>query len=1063
MITKKDFDVFIAYHGTEDVGGSMNKAREIYEILTERGLNCFFNPVSNPDGAFVNTPIIARHCKLFLLVANPTIPVDQWGEITEDTPGLYNEVMGFYNLFFEKRGIRAGSARVYAYGGLSASQANNLHIVFNGTAHFEEKSGGMKRLLDWISASLSMSIGTSKPTSEKPVIKPMIELKCPNCGAKLERKSDKLVCYACDSEFSIEEDMTTSRPKASVGEKPDIARLTDVSPVKPATPVTLEEPKAEEKPVVRGEAKIDGGVYKSYIGNEPSVTIPEGVTYIEDYAFIGNTDLKELTLPKSLKRIGVHAFSVCKNLCVINGGENLEHVMKSAFNECESLEDATFFSSLKEIGAQAFYGCKKLSRIVLPRALLKIGSSAFEGCERLSLYCEHGSKPIEYEENWNGARPVMWLGVKEEVKPVVKPVAKPTTATKPASTTTTATATTTTASTSLTKNFEIDGVKYVVKNGVLTDAIGLSLAKRIVLPEGIEKIKSDLFFTAVSLERITLPSTLKIIESGAFSVCERLERIEIPAQVKKIGERAFHDCNALREVILNYGLEEIGESAFSYCDKLAKIGIPGSVKIIANRAFFNCASLQEVILNDGIKELGEGVFANCNKLERLYIPATITKIGPAQFLNCIDTTIYCEASSKPIGWDANWNKYNHPVTWGTDRLSFSSITAGEVGYAPLDRVVEKDGVQYNVKNGVLIACKGLESKTELIVPEGIEKINARIFSRVAVNLKKLILPRSLKVVESDAFTYCEKLERVEFLGCEKIGARVFLSCVALKEVIFNDGLLEIGESVFTYCDKIQKLFIPASVKKVDKTPFLMCKLTVYCEVPSMPRGWSSEWNKYSRPVVWGAKREDAEGVATITTTKATKPEPRATVFTTSSRAVTPKTGVIEHMGAKFTVQNGVLTKIEWMGAKLRELHFPEGITEMKYCMLLKDPQLKRVVLPEGLKEIKNDTFGFACSIEEIVLPNSLETVGDRAFLRCENVKEFIFGDNITTLGSSVFTSCKNLEKVFLPKSLVNAGSNLFLTCPKLHVYCERTSQPTSWNVEWNKYKKPVTWGAKRPV
>lgn len=838
MITKKDFDVFIAYHGTEDVGGSMNKAREIYEILTERGLNCFFNPVSNPDGAFVNTPIIARHCKLFLLVANPTIPVDQWGEITEDTPGLYNEVMGFYNLFFEKRGIRAGSARVYAYGGLSASQANNLHIVFNGTAHFEEKSGGMKRLLDWISASLSMAVGSSKPVSAKPVIKSTIELKCPNCGAKLERKSGKLVCYACDSEFSIEEDITTSRPKASVGEKPDIARLTDVSPVKPVSPVAFEKPIAEEKPAVRGEAKIDGGVYKSYIGNESSVTIPEGVTYIEDYAFIGNTDLKELTLPKSLKRIGVHAFSVCKNLCVINGGENLEHVMKSAFNECESLEDATFFSSLKEIGAQAFYGCKKLSRIVLPRALLKIGSSAFEGCERLSLYCEHGSKPIEYEENWNGARPVMWLGVKEEVKPVVKPVAKPT-------------------------------------------------------------------------------ST---------------------------------------------------------------------------------------------------------------------------------------ATEKPVTETARITK---PAT--------STTTTATTVSGPLTKIFEQDGVQYNVKNGVLIACKGLESKTELIVPEGIEKINARIFSRVAVNLKKLILPRSLKVVESDAFTYCEKLERVEFLGCEKIGARVFLSCVALKEVIFNDGLLEIGESVFTYCDKIQRLFIPASVKKVDKTPFLMCKLTVYCEAPSMPRGWSSEWNKYDRPVVWGAKREDAEGVATITTTKATKPEPRATVFTTSSRAVTPKTGVIEHMGAKFTVQNGVLTKIEWMGAKLRELHFPEGITEMKYCMLLKDPQLKRVVLPEGLKEIKNDTFGFACSIEEIVLPNSLETVGDRAFLRCENVKEFIFGDNLTTLGTSVFTSCKNLEKVFLPKSLVNAGSNLFLTCPKLHVYCERTSQPTSWNAEWNKYKKPVTWGAKRPV
>ncbi|RBI34057.1 leucine-rich repeat domain-containing protein, partial [Metamycoplasma hominis] len=58
-----------------------------------------------------------------------------------------------------------------------------------------------------------------------------------------------------------------------------------------------------------------------------------------------------------------------------------------------------------------------------------------------------------------------------------------------------------------------------------------------------------------------------------------MESITIPSSVKEIGERAFFGCQNLNEVILNEGLEKIGDYAFRYA-KILFITIPGSVKEI---------------------------------------------------------------------------------------------------------------------------------------------------------------------------------------------------------------------------------------------------------------------------------------------------------------------------------------------------------------------------------------------------------------------------------------------------------------------------------------------------
>lgn len=53
---------------------------------------------------------------------------------------------------------------------------------------------------------------------------------------------------------------------------------------------------------------IENGILKKYNGIESDIVIPDGVTEIGEAAFIEHPNLKSVTFPKSLERIGRCAF-----------------------------------------------------------------------------------------------------------------------------------------------------------------------------------------------------------------------------------------------------------------------------------------------------------------------------------------------------------------------------------------------------------------------------------------------------------------------------------------------------------------------------------------------------------------------------------------------------------------------------------------------------------------------------------------------------------------------------------------------------------------------------------
>ena len=94
-----------------------------------------------------------------------------------------------------------------------------------------------------------------------------------------------------------------------------------------------------------------------------SVTLPEKLTTIGQYAFNGCSLFKNVTIPASVTSIGTYAFAFCTSLKNFEFPKGIKTVTTSVLEGCTALEDVIIPASVTTIGQDAFYNCSKLVSI----------------------------------------------------------------------------------------------------------------------------------------------------------------------------------------------------------------------------------------------------------------------------------------------------------------------------------------------------------------------------------------------------------------------------------------------------------------------------------------------------------------------------------------------------------------------------------------------------------------------------------------------------------------------------------------------------------------------------
>ena len=134
-----------------------------------------------------------------------------------------------------------------------------------------------------------------------------------------------------------------------------------------------------------------------------SVKLPSKLKEIGLKAFKA-TNIKELVIPASVKKVEGSAFAYCPNLTKVTFAASNMELIEGCFAGCHKLQSVTFPASLtrdmtydmfrdcpmlttvtlpknlRTVPQQMFSGCKSLRKIDLPATVTKIGGHAFSGC-----------------------------------------------------------------------------------------------------------------------------------------------------------------------------------------------------------------------------------------------------------------------------------------------------------------------------------------------------------------------------------------------------------------------------------------------------------------------------------------------------------------------------------------------------------------------------------------------------------------------------------------------------------------------------------------------------------
>ncbi len=799
-----------------------------------------------------------------------------------------------------------------------------------------------------------------------------------------------------------------------------------------------------------------------------SVVIPEGVTFVESYAFFNCSNLAKVTLPTTIERIDHYAFL------------------------WSGIEEINLPEGLEFIGDSAFQGAR-FTTLHIPSTVTSIYEWSFRVCRNLTAITVAEGNPVY--------KAIDGVLMTRDNTLMLYPIAS-------------------------------DRTSYTVPEGIVEigafafEEVALT---SIELPESLERIKANAFFESHSLTGLHIPANVSYIEEGFFSYCSALSSITVsedngtykaednvlltrdgrtlllylssaaeytvPDSVTAIAREAFGQRHNLTRVTLPDGLTSIGDYAFNGCSSLEIINIPSSCTYVGMGAFGGCDSLKEIVIPEGVTMLDYGVFFGCSRLESVTLPESLTTLGSAVFFGCTSlTSLYLPESITSIDESAfeeapnvvatvvagsyaeKWCSENNVrfISVGNPSASFTTKvledgTLAITGYTGTDTDIVIPGTIDGAAVSAVAdyAFEFNNTLTSVTFEEGITSIGYRSFLGCD-NLTSITLPDSLVTMDYRAFAFCSKLTEVNFgSGLTTLNGSAFQDCSSLTSITLPASLREIDTMEFANCFSLTEILVEDGntafsssegiLYSADGTVLYACPTGKTGSV-TVPAGVTAidGWAFFSSPISSVTLPEGLISIGSLAfngcsnLASITLPASLTTIEDGVFEGCTSLTELSVAEGSNsFSAADDILYSADGsilhlcLPAKTGALVIGQGVAEIADRAFGGCSQITSVQLPEGLTRIGKYAFYDCSALEEVVLMPGLKTVGTCAFMYCSSLTSLSLPEGTATLEPYAFEG-SSLRSLYLPKSISSIGTGAFNWCTGLTVTVVEGSYAHTW-------------------
>ncbi len=548
--------------------------------------------------------------------------------------------------------------------------------------------------------------------------------------------------------------------------------------------------------------------------------------------------------------------------------------------------------------------------------------------------------------------------------------------------------------------------------------LGENTIKKVIIPEGIEKINAYAFAGLTALEEVVFPSTLEVIEYGAFYNCVNLKKITAGwtddanesgfKYVQLINKDAFYNCAITGKLDLS-GAHAVSDYAFAVAFSsqaaITEVILPETLRSIGAYTFAGQTRIRSVTINAASAKFGDGVFMNCSSLTEARINSAV--IPSAAFYGC------SSLRNITIGPDVS--------VIGEEAFSKTSISSF---------TVEEGNTAYYVQNSgrYLVSADGTEllvvapgySGTNGVITLSDSKITKIGNGAFAGNTKitEINMPYVSEIGDY-AFVGCTNLAKVTFAPLTYVGDFSFMRTAIKALPTFSEELDEIGSYAF-YDTSLTQILIGDGMT-IGECAFAECRdlwmvsigndVVIGTGAFMLDKSISYQTGAYKFALEY--KDEEGNNVYSYDY------ESKLTYISIGENAVigeaafylasdvkTVYLGNGAIIGARAFYNAAALESIDLSGAKsIGAFAFSGDSDELLIDINFNSPYIK-----DGYYVFKYS----AAKLKNINLSSAIY-VGERAFHYCESLESVVFGDSIKVISTYAFANCTALKNINLNK------------------------------------------------